>query len=72
MPFASVPGRNLDEEARKRSEAAVQQLAALGDPTSIGARLMGRMGFGAAGAGLGRAGQVRPPQPQILYLQPET
>ncbi|CAL8469862.1 g9404 [Coccomyxa elongata] len=57
VPFASVPGRNLDEEARKRSEAAVQQLAALGDPTSIGARLMGRMGFGAAGAGLGRAGQ---------------
>ncbi|BDA43873.1 probable cell division cycle and apoptosis regulator protein 1 [Coccomyxa sp. Obi] len=57
VPFASVPGRNLDEEARKRSEAAVQQLAALGDPTSIGARLMGRMGFGAAGAGLGKAGQ---------------
>ena len=60
-PFFSGQARELDEEAMKRSSAAAQQLgSAIGDPASIGARLMGKMGFGIAGQGLGRAGQVSP------------
>jgi hypothetical protein len=55
--FGALQARELDEEARRRSEAAVQ--AALGDPNSIGARLMTKMGYGVQGAGLGRSGQVR-------------
>lgn len=51
--------KQLDEEAQKRSMAAAQQLGSVfGDPGSIGARLMGKMGFGVAGQGLGKAGQV--------------
>ena len=44
----------------KKSAAAAQQLGSvIGDPASIGAKLMSKMGFGVAGQGLGRAGQVR-------------
>jgi hypothetical protein len=56
--FGSL-SKQLDEEAQARSLAAAQQLGSIiGDPTSVGARLMGKMGFGVAGQGLGRAGQV--------------
>ena len=61
-PFFSGQARELDEEAAKRSAAAAQQLgSAIGNPASIGAKLMSKMGFGVAGQGLGRSGQVRPP-----------
>ena len=54
------PAKQLDEEAQAKSLAAAQQLGSIiGDPASVGARLMGKMGFGVAGQGLGRAGQVR-------------
>ncbi len=58
-PFFSGQAKELDEDAQKRSAAAAQQLgSAIGDPASIGAKLMGKMGFGVAGQGLGRTGQV--------------
>ena len=54
------PAKQLDDEAMKKSAAAAQQLGSvIGDPASIGAKLMSKMGFGVAGQGLGRAGQVR-------------
>ena len=57
--FFVNPAKQLDDEAMKKSMAAAQQLGSvIGDPTSIGARLMSKMGFGVAGQGLGRAGQV--------------
>lgn len=63
-PFFSGQAKELDAEALQRSAAAAQQLgSAIGDPASIGARLMGKMGFGVAGQGLGRSGQVRPAHP---------
>jgi hypothetical protein len=46
---------HVDEAARARSAAAVQQL---GDPAQVGVRLMAQMNYGVAGRGLGRAGQV--------------
>ena len=62
-PFFSGQAQVLDEEAQKRSAAAAQQLgSAIGDPASIGAKLMSKMGFGVAGQGLGRTGQVSPLQ----------
>lgn len=58
-PFFSGQQKEFDEEAIKRSAAAAQQLGStIGDPASIGAKLMSKMGFGIAGQGLGRAGQV--------------
>ena len=58
--FFVNPAKQLDGEAMKKSAAAAQQLGSvIGDPTSIGAKLMSKMGFGVAGQGLGRAGQVR-------------
>ena len=58
-PFFSGQAKELDEEAQRRSAAAAQQLgSAIGDPASIGAKLMSKMGFGVAGQGLGRTGQV--------------
>ena len=58
--FFINPAKQLDDEAMKKSAAAAQQLgSAIGDPASIGAKLMRKMGFGVAGQGLGRAGQVR-------------
>ena len=60
-PFFGGQAKELDEEAQKRSAAAAQQLgSAIGDPASIGAKLMSKMGFGVAGQGLGRTGQVGP------------
>ena len=58
--FFVNPAKQLDDEAMKKSAAAAQQLGSvIGDPASIGAKLMSKMGFGVAGQGLGRAGQVR-------------
>lgn len=54
-------GRELDEAAKKRAEAAAAGLAAYGDSSGIGAKLLAQMGFGSAGSGLGRAGQARRP-----------
>ncbi|KAK9843771.1 hypothetical protein WJX81_005663 [Elliptochloris bilobata] len=53
----SAGGQNLDEAARKRAEAAAAGLAAYGDSSGIGAKLLAQMGFGSSGSGLGRAGQ---------------
>ena len=52
--------RDLDEGARARAEAAAAGLAAYGDSSGIGAKLLAQMGFGSSGSGLGRAGQARP------------
>ena len=52
----------MSEEERRRSEAALQQLTQqAGDVMGVGARLLGKMGFGAAEGskgGLGRNEQV--------------
>ncbi len=52
-------GPVLNPAARKHSEAAAASLAPFGDSSGIGAKLLAQMGFGTAGSGLGRAGQVR-------------
>ncbi len=45
---------------RHTAQEAVKQIASFGDPAGIGAKLMAKMGFGAAGgAGLGTKEQVR-------------
>lgn len=60
VPWNSNPaGSDLSEDARKRSMAAVQQVAAFGDQSGVGARMLASMGFGTAGSGLGRHEQVR-------------
>ena len=65
MQRTAPPGRAVfgargsgpaSEEVKARAQAAVQQLGGTGN---VGARLMAQMGYGTAGAGLGRAGQVR-------------
>lgn len=57
----SRPSIALSDEEARRSEVAVQQFAGFGDPSGIGAKLLSKMGFGAAEGskgGLGRNEQV--------------
>ena len=56
--FSSARLAPLDEEAQRRVEAATKQLATHADPSGIGIKLLAQMGFGAAGVGLGKEGQV--------------
>ncbi|DBB00253.1 TPA: hypothetical protein ACH3X1_014082 [Trebouxia sp. C0004] len=64
-----TPAPKLDEEARRRSEAATQQLMQNynGQP-NVGIKLMSKMGYGVAGTGLGAKGQgiAAPVQPVSL------
>ncbi len=65
----SKPPPQMSEEDKRRSEEAVKQLgASFGEPDSIGARLLSKMGFGAAGgSGLGvrEQGIVAPVDPKV-------
>ncbi len=58
--FSSARLGPLDDEAQRRVEAATKQLATHADPSGIGIKLLAQMGFGAAGVGLGKEGQVVP------------
>ncbi len=50
---------SLDEQGRKRSEAAIRNLQTYADSGGVGLKMLSKMGFGASGSGLGRDGQVR-------------
>lgn len=63
-PFSSTP--KLDEDARRRSEAATQQLMQnYNGPPNVGIRLMSKMGYGVAGRRL----HCLIMAPAILWLQ---
>lgn len=49
---------SLDEQGRKRSEAALRNLQTYADSGGVGLKMLSKMGFGAAGSGLGRNEQV--------------
>lgn len=51
---------SLDEQGRKRSEAALRNLQTYADSGGVGLKMLSKMGFGAAGSGLGRNEQVNP------------
>ena len=56
--FPSALQKQLDQEAKKRSESALQSLTTYADNRGVGLKLLASMGFGGEGTGLGRNEQV--------------
>ena len=57
--FPSALQKQLDQEAKKRSESALQSLTTYADTRGVGLKLLASMGFGGEGTGLGRNEQVQ-------------
>ena len=57
---------SLDEQGRKRSEAALRNLQTYADSGGVGLKMLSKMGFGAAGSGLGRNEQASSQHPLLF------
>jgi hypothetical protein len=57
FPAAPAP-KPLDSLAQKRSQEALKSLTTFADNKGVGLKMLGQMGFGAAGLGLGKNAQV--------------